>query len=141
MGMKWPGAALAAAVVVAVSAIASAWEAPPDLPGRYGLAAAGGAAEPCRIELLAAPVPELEGVWFVARPLHDPDNQDACRGLGIDDVIAWSDGGGPGVWLLAEGAGLMSFEPAADGTYRLARPASGAGGGPDLVLTRIGGSG
>lgn len=122
-------------LMAATATPAAAWDAPEEITGAYALATTSGDAA-CELELLAPIAREFEGVWYVARPLHYEDNRAACRGLGLDDVVAWSGVRGTSLWLLAEGeAGFMEFAPAEHG-WRLVK--SGHDARPDLVLTRTG---
>ncbi len=90
----------------------------------------------CDLELLPAIAYEFEGVWYVARPLHYEDNRAACRHLGVEDVVAWSQPeAGDALWLLAEGeAGFMEFVPGSDERWTIAK--SGHADLPPLAISR-----
>jgi len=128
--------ACALGLAVALPAPALAFDQPEAVVGAYRLASTIAGATACDIELLAPIAHEFEGVWHVARPLHYEDNRSACRGLGVEDIIAWSGDRDSSLWLLAEGeAGFMAFTAGDDG-WRLAK--SGHAEQPNLMLTRTG---
>lgn len=133
--MRYSAVISALALAGAPAIPAMAWDAPEAVVGAYRLAVANRSAA-CDIELLAPIAHEFEGVWYVARPLHYEDNRQACRALGVEDIVAWSGVRGETLWLLAEGdAGFMEFTAAGD-DWRIAK--SGHNQRPDLMLTRTG---